>query len=89
MNEINVDLLVIGNVSCSKYAMTGVNGGITGMGNAVMEADNIPEHVIVEGKKYILSDAIIMKAKDFEVNIESLLSLRKHILVTGIVKECC
>ncbi len=87
MEEVNVDLLVIGNIVCNSAVQWINPAHIAGAGNtADIKADHIPDSVIVYGVKYILSNAIVMDAEDKGVNINSLFAPKgKAVFASGII----
>lgn len=87
MNEVSVDLLVIGDVACATYASCASNGDIICGGNRVeITESNIPDHIDLYGKRLHFKNAIVMNAKGFHINmISTLVPDGKHIFVTGYV----
>ena len=87
MKEVNVDVLVIGDIVCSSDARCISAAHIACVGNtADIKADHIPDSVIAYGIKYILRDAIVMDAEGKGVNINSLFAPKgKAVLASGII----
>lgn len=87
MEEVNVDLLVIGDIVCSSDVQWVSPAHIACAGNtADIKAGHIPDSVIVYGVKYILSSAIVMDADGKDVNINSLFAPKgKAVFASGFI----
>ncbi len=87
MEEVNVDLLVIGDIVCSSDIRYISAAHIACAGNtADIKAGHIPDSVIVYGVKYILSNAIVMDAEGKDVNINNLFAPEgKAVFASGII----
>lgn len=87
MEEVNVDVLVIGDIVCSSNIRCISAAHIACAGNtADIKADHIPDSIIAYGIKYILRDAIVMDAEGKGVNINSLFAPKgKAVLASGII----
>lgn len=87
MEEVNVDLLVIGDIVCSSDVRFISPAHIACAGNtADIKAKHIPDSVIVYGVKYILRNAIVLDAEGKDVNINSLFAPKgKAVLASGII----
>lgn len=73
MKEVNVDLLVIGNIVAGSFVQCLAHADIACSGGEDdIRADCIPDSVVVYGVRYILRGAIVMDAKGKDVNINSL-----------------
>lgn len=87
MEEVNVDLLVIGDIVCSSAVQWISPAHIACARNTEdIKAGHIPDSVIVYGVKYILSNAIVMDADGKDVNINSLFAPEgKAVFASGII----
>lgn len=87
MEEVNVDLLVIGDILCSSNVRCISVAHIACAGNTEdIKVDHIPDSVIVYGIKYILRNAIVMDAEGKGVNINSLFAPKgKAVFASGII----
>lgn len=87
MKEVNVDLLVIGDIVCSSDIRCISAAHIACVGKtADIKADHIPDSIIVYGVKYILRNAIVMDADGKDVNINNLFAPEdKAVFASGTI----
>lgn len=83
--EINVDVLVLGDILCNSYIACMESYAFTGAGNSLeIDPANVPETVFLYGTTYNLSHAIVMDARGFNVKLDSICApAGKAVFATG------
>ena len=87
MEEVNVYLLVIGNIVSESTIQWDSYAHVACAGNSeAIRADHIPDSVVAFGVRYILRDAIVMDAAGKDVNINGLFAPEgKSVFVSGLI----
>lgn len=91
MKEINISLLVIGDITCTSYvACHQYEHLITGWNLIDIKADNVPDYVDFYGKRYHLKNAIVIDLNGKELKAVSFFAPNgKSVFATGKITALC